>query len=450
MWRLCARLARTPRVRPFHALRPALLDDPYKTLGVGQLALALEIKKAYYKLAKQFHPDVNKDEGAETRFHNIQEAYEVLLDSDKKAQYDQFGAAAFDQNGGGGGGFGGGGFGAGGFHSGNPFGQGAGSPFGNINFEDIFGSAFGGGAGGARGRPQPRTYVGDNVEIMKTILFRDAVFGTKIQVNYSALEECGTCHGSGLKKGKNKSTCKQCGGLGQTVHYMQGGFQMASTCGGCGGSGVQIASSDACGTCRGHGATQLQQNNTIDLPPGLTDGAKLRVPGAGDAPEIARDAEIRTTRGDLIVRVRVTPDKRFSVLGNDIVHTLEVPMTTAALGGLIAVPTVDGDANIHIKIPSGTQPGRVISVPQRGMPIGRSLLNRGDMKVVVNVRTLRPETATQTALLEALADTFDDALARRSGEWEASGEKNPDCDHPSRLKRIETFLANTFKKLGGK
>lgn len=403
--------------RSFHSSNRQLLDfDPYQTLGVSKSATAKDIKKAYYGLVKKFHPDVNKEKDAEKKFHKIQESYELLNDKEKRAQYDQFGAAAFDANGnsnpyaGGGNPFGGAG-------GGNPFGGAQGNPFGGMgfDFEDLFKQAFNGGAGGAQGGRGGRggfvtEHVGDNIEVLKLISFKEAIFGTKIQVNYKAVESCGGCKGSGLKKGKSKSTCPQCHGSGQTTHVM-GGFHMASTCQTCQGTGVQIQQGDQCDTCHGNGVEEIPKSTSVEIPCGIMDGSRLRIPGAGDAPFVTKDPYNQTRNGDLIIRVHVGKDPSFTRLANNLIFQKEIKMTTAALGGEIIVPTIDGE-KIKLKIRPGVQNGRKLTIPEKGVPINRNINNRGDLEVVLAVKTLVPETPVQTALLEALADAFNDKEAK--------------------------------------
>lgn len=446
--------------RSFHATSRALaVSDPYKILGVDKSASTSDIKKAYYKLAKKYHPDINKEDGAEKRFHDIQGAYEILSDTEKKQQYDQFGASAFDQNGnstyGGGNPFGGG----------SPFGnaQGfGGGGFGNINFEDLFGAAFGGagrggrggGAGAGRGSSYVTEYRGDDIEVLKYLTFKEAIFGVQnSKVNYSVLDSCGTCKGSGLKQGKKKSTCSSCGGTGSTVHYMQGGFQMASTCMSCEGSGVSINPKDACGTCHGDGVSQATKSTEVDLPPGLSDGMRLRVSGEGDAPKITTGPGIRISKGDLIIRMKVKPDPRFKVSGSDIICKTNIPYTTAALGGQVEIPTVDGPS-VRLRVPSGTETGNTLSISGKGVPIRNNINNRGDLKVEFTVKIIKPDGAAQTALLEALADSIGDNNAKRTNiGWKQSSaedeksEKDSSCDHPSNLKKIESFLSDAFKRI---
>lgn len=442
---------RSANVRKFHSSSRSLINfNPYDVLGVDKNASSKDIKKAYYQLVKKYHPDVNKEKDAETRFHKIQESYELLNDKEKRAQYDQFGASAFDSNGNanayGGNPFGG--------AQGNPFGGGAGNPFGGMgfDFEDLFKQAFSGGAGaGGRGLFVTE-HVGDNIEVLKTISFKEAIFGTKVTVNYKAVDSCKTCSGSGLKQGKKKTTCSTCHGTGQSTHIM-GGFHMSSTCNTCHGTGVVIPRSDQCNSCHGNGVEEIPKSTNVDLPCGIADGTRLRIPGAGDAPIITKDQYNQTRNGDLIIRVHVTKDPVFTRVNNNILVNQEIPMTTAALGGEIVVPTIDGH-NIKLKIRQGTQNGRKLTVPERGVPVNRNINNRGDMEVVLNVKTLIPETPIQTALLEALADAFNDKNAKRTdAHWKLDLEDDDkkieetydENDlHPSKLNRIGKFLGKFF------
>lgn len=442
--------------RSFHSSTQLSIDfDPYKVLGVEKASSASDIKKAYYQLVKKYHPDVNKEKDAEKRFHKIQESYELLSDKEKRSQYDQFGAAGFDSNGNanpyGGNPFGG-------SQGGNPFGGGQGGhPFGGMgfDFEDLFKQAFNGGAGGRGGRGQGAyvtEHVGDNIEVLKTISFKEAIFGTKIDVHYKAVDACGTCRGTGLKTGKKKTTCVTCHGTGQSTHII-GGFHMASTCNTCQGSGVTINAADQCGTCHGNGVEEVPKSTTVDLPCGIADGSRLRIPGAGDAPFVTKDPYNQIRNGDLIVRVHVKKDPVFERSKNNIVVNKEILMTTAALGGEIVVPTIDGQ-NIKLKVRPGVQTGRKLTIPEKGVPINRNINNRGDMDVVLNVKTLIPETPVQTALLEALADAFDDKNAKRTdADWhldidETDGKSTEVIDendlHPSKLKRMGKMLGKFF------
>lgn len=448
------------QIRGFHASLARAIDfDPYKVLGVDKSADQKDIKKAYYTLVKKYHPDVNKEKDAEKRFHKIQESYELLSDKDKRAQYDQFGSAAFDANGNANP-FAGG---QNPFASGNPFGGAGGrggNPFGGMgfDFEDLFKEAFTGGgkSGGGRGSFVTE-HVGDNIEVLKSISFKESIFGTKVQVNYKAVDTCNTCQGSGLKTGKKKSTCPTCHGTGQSTHIL-GGFHMSSTCSTCHGSGVTIPKLDECGSCHGHGVQEIPKSTSVELPCGISDGTRLRVPGAGDAPFVTKDPYNQTRNGDLIIRVNVAKDPKFSRINNNIVVTEDILMTTAALGGEIVVPTIDGQ-NIKLKIRPGVQNGRKLTIPEKGVPINRNMNNRGDLEVVLNVKTLIPETPIQTALLEALADAYNDKNAKRTdAHWKLDlDDDNKKVDetydesdlNPSKLNRIGKFLGKFFNMDNG-
>lgn len=461
------------RPRAFHSSAIALqqFKDPYDALGVKKDATSSQIKKAYYKLAKQYHPDINKEPGAEKKFHDLQNAYEILSDDTKKQQYDQFGAAAFDSNGnatggpGGFGGFGGPGAGAGGY---GDFSGGFGN-FGGINFEDLFGAAFGGGggsgarAGGARSRSSMyREYKGDSTEVVHKLNFKDAVFGAKnVTLQFKVLDPCHTCHGSGLKSNAHKTTCPSCHGTGTQVH-IRGGFQMASTCQQCGGEGTITKPEDVCSTCHGEGVeVNSSKTITVDLPQGLQDGDVVRIPGQGSYPHMAVDPSVKDSmkmhRGDVIVRIRVDRDARFTVKNKyDIWFTKEIPITTAALGGSITIPTVD-DSQIRLKVKPGTQNDEIISIPNMGVPKMNG--ERGFLKVQYKIVIRKPQSKAEICLWEALADVTNDSNAKRSetvsksdasvdgGSADHTATSNP--DNPSALGRLENFISNTFKKIKG-
>lgn len=443
-----------PHVRLFHVSSKLLdeLKDPYSTLGVSNSATSSEIKKAYYKLAKKYHPDINKAADAQKKFHDLQNAYEILSDDSKRQQWDQYGPAAFSQGdagpsgaGGGAEGFGGfGGFGGGGF-------GGAGGGFGGINFEDLFGAAFGGGAGGAGGAggrsrgSMYREYQGSPIEISHRISFKDSVFGTKnVNLKYSAYDPCNTCDGSGLKPGASRSTCPGCSGTGTRVH-VRAGFQMASTCNQCGGEGSVLRDADTCQTCHGEGA-KLDKNHElkVDLPHGLQDGDVIRISGKGSYPNIAVDPAmkdtVRLSRGDLLLRIRVDKDPRFQIKNKyDIWFTQDIPITTAALGGVVTIPTVDGE-QVRLKVSPGTQHHDVVSIPQKGVPRG-SFGTRGDMKVQYRVVIKKPQSQAEKCLWEALADISGDSSAKRSvlssqPQQDQKGDGNPDT--PSALGKLES------------
>lgn len=433
--------------RAFSASAAVKIDfDPYNVLGVDKLSSASDIKKAYYQLVKKYHPDVNKDKDAEKRFHKIQESYELLSDKDKRAQYDRFGGAAFDANGNSNP------FGGNSYSSGNPFQGAEGNPFANMgfDFENLFSQAFNGGARGSRGRTSFATeHVGDDIEVIKTITFKEAIFGTKLKVNYKAVDSCKACSGRGLKAGKQKDTCPTCHGTGQITHIM-GGFQMASTCTSCSGSGATIKRGNECNACNGNGVEEVAKSADVELPCGIADGLRLRIPGGGDAPFVLKDKYNLTRKGDLIIRVHVLRDDTFERSKNNIILKQQIAMTTAALGGEIVVPTVDGE-NVKLKLRAGVQLGKKLVIPEKGVPINKNMSNRGDMEVVLSVKTLIPETPMQTALLEALADAFDDKTARRThADWklETDDDISQSIDekdlNPSKLQRIGKMLGKFF------
>lgn len=465
------------RVSKFHttSIRSQAIKDPYETLGVKSNASSSDIKKAYYKLAKKYHPDINKEPGAEKHFHDLQNAYEILSDDSKRAQYDQFGASAFDPNqqNPNGGGFNpfhssSGGFGS----SSSPFGD-----FGGINFEDLFGAAFNqGGAQSRGGRSNMyREFKGDSIHLSYKVNFKDAVFGQKnVKLNFNAYDPCNTCNGSGLKTGAKKKTCNSCHGSGTKIH-VRGGFQMMSTCPECQGEGTTVSSDDICGHCHGNGA-EFKRNKSIniDLPHGLQDGDVIRIPGQGSYPEMAVDPEmsksVKMSRGDILLTVRVDKDANFSVKNKyDIWYEKEIPITTAALGGTITVPTVDG-SSIRLKVSAGTQHGEVISVPNMGVPKSASNSTiRGNMKIQYKIVIRKPQSKAEKCLWEALADVTNDTSAKKtiikgesslnntttandiktpgSGASKVCDNSNP--DEPSALGRLEKFISNTFKKIKG-
>lgn len=425
---------------------------------MGKNASASEIKKAYYGLAKKYHPDTNKDPSAKDKFSAAQSAYEILSDADKKKAYDSYGAAAFDQNGGfnpgaaGGGpsggnpfaGFGGfGGFGGaqGGFQGG--FSQ-------DINFEDLF-SAFAGGARRGRGsRRSPfeeEIMVGDNIEMQTNISFMDAAKGVSKDINITPLVECKTCSGSGLKKGAQRAQCKSCGGTGARVTSM-GGFHMSATCSSCGGSGMSIPRGSSCGTCHGDGAVKERKTITVDIPGGVEDGMRLRVNGEGDAPLTgqAMGANIRGAKGDLYVLIRVAADPKFKRAGSDILYTASIPLTTAVLGGEIKVPTLDGD--IMVKVPTGSGTGDKTTLAGMGMKVLSGRRNaKGDLKVEFKVQMPKYLSANQRTILEMLADEMNDKTAKRImniGKMKGEEPKNAEDAHKN-----EGFLKSAWHNLTG-
>ena len=410
----------------FHTTAPlAAIPDPYKVLGVDKGASASDIKKAYYGMAKKYHPDTNKDANAKEKFAEAQSAYELLSDAKKRENYDRFGSAAFDQNGGfdpnaggnpfaGAGGFGG----FGGGFAGGPFGGGFAQ---DINFEDLFGAFAGGARRGARGRRNPfqeQILVGEDIEVQNNISFMEAAKGTSAEIKITPLTQCGTCKGDGLKSGAKRSQCKQCNGSGTRVHFMQGGFQVAATCDACGGIGMIVPRGSECGSCHGNGVVRETKTIKVDIPAGVEDGMRMRVSGEGDAPPTGTSAAAgaRTQKGDLYVTIRVAPDHRFSRNGSDILYTATLPLTTALLGGEVTIPTLDNE--VKVKVATGTGTGDRITLSGMGMKKlggrGGRFSPSGDLKVEFKVAMPKYLTGNQRTILEVLADEMGDKTAKRT------------------------------------
>ena len=382
-----------------------------------QNASSSDIKKAYYSLAKKYHPDTNKDPSAKDRFAEAQTSYEMLSDPKKKEAWDQYGAAAFDQGGGfdsSGGAAGGGPFGtdAGGFRGFSGAGFGA-----DINFEDLFGAFTGGARRGKSSRQSPfqeEVLVGHNIDVQTNISFMDAAKGTSKEIFITPLILCRTCSGGGLKKGQTRTSCKKCGGTGTRVHFMQAGFQMASSCETCGGQGVIIPRGAECGSCSGNGVVRQRKSVHIDIPGGVEDGMRLRVSGEGDAPAsgTAANPAAQSQRGDLYVFIRVAADSKFSRSGADVLYTASIPLTTAILGGEIKVPTLEDE--VKIRIATGTGTGDKITLSGMGMPrLGGRRNTLGDLRVEFKVSMPKYLTSNQRTILEMLADQMNDGNAKR-------------------------------------
>ena len=385
-------------------------------LGVSKDSSAADIKKAYYGLAKKYHPDTNKNTSAKDKFTEAQAAYELLSDPKKRQAYDSYGSAAFD----------GAGFdpraasGANPFAGGNPFaGFSAGgfcgfSGGGGINLDDLFGAFTGGATNSARNQ----VYVGDDIDIGVNISFLDAARGVTKDVHVNKTVACGTCTGSGLRRGASKTKCARCNGTGTRVHVMQAGFQMASTCEVCKGSGVRTARGSECGTCHGDGVVHQRTTVQVNVPPGVEDGMTLCMQGEGNMPPIGQATEAKPNwqMGDLNVRVRVAPDAKFSRAGSDVLYTAAIPFTTAILGGQIQVPTLDG-THVRVNVPTGTASGEKITLSGMGMNRldGRSRRSgKGDMKVEFKVRSPKYLSPNQRTIAEMLADEMGDETASRT------------------------------------
>ncbi|MDD4271376.1 MAG: molecular chaperone DnaJ [Patescibacteria group bacterium] len=339
--------------------------DYYNILGVNKNASADDIKKAFRKLAHEHHPD--KKSGDEAKFKEINEAYQVLSDSKKRSQYDQFGSAF--QNGQAGGAQGSGGFGdfSGGF---------------NVNMEDLgdifggLGDVFGFSGGGSRSRGQRR---GSDIQVLLNISFSEAVFGVEKEINLKKTVKCSRCHGEGKEPGTEVITCKTCGGKGRVVRVQRtilGNMQVQMECDTCHGEGKIFK--EKCSACRGAGLAQQIVNLKVKIPAGIDNNETIRLSGQGEAAAKGAPA------GDLYLKIRVNSDKRFERDGFNIKSRAEISFSQAALGDKIEVATVDG--LVDLKIPEGTQSGRVFILRGKGVPYlnGRG---RGDHLVEVIVKT---------------------------------------------------------------
>lgn len=370
----------------------------YETLGVDKKAPAEEIKKAYRKLAMKWHPDQNKDNPeAEEKFKEINEAYDVLKDEQKRAAYDRFGEAAF-QNGG---------MGARGGAGGPDF-SGFGGAFSDI-FEDMFGDIMGGGRG-RQSRTGPAR--GNDIQYTMEISLEDAYKGTEANIKVPIHETCGGCSGSGAAAGTGEETCPTCAGQGR-MRMQQGFFTIEKTCPTCGGAGKIIR--DPCKSCGGAGRVRKEKTLRVKIPPGVETGRRIRLAGEGEA-------GLRGgPNGDLYVLLAIRPHKYFKRDGTNLYCRVPIAMTTAALGGEIEVPTIAGKGT-KIKIPAGTQTGQQFRLKGKGMPVLRSEAT-GDMYIEVAVETPVNLSSKQRSLLEELDKSMGGKAAGKHSP-ESSGFMN--------------------------
>ena len=362
--------------------------DYYEVLGVPKGASDDEIKKAYKKLARKYHPDLNRNDPktAEEKFKEVNEAYDVLKDPQKKAAYDQFGHDAFDPRRGGSAG------------GGNPFG-GAGG-FGGFDMDDIF-DMFGMGGGSRRARRQGPER-GADLRYDLEISFEEAAFGKEIELSIPREENCPTCGGSGAAKGSTPETCSVCHGTGQEQvmqRTMFGSMMTSRTCSHCHGTGKIIK--DPCKDCRGTGRKSVTKKIKVNIPRGVDDGQRVRVTGGGEA-------GVRGgANGDLYVYIFIRPHKLFQRRGNDVIIEIPITFVQASLGDTVQVPTLDGA--VDLKVPAGIQTGTVLRIKGKGIPNLRGS-GRGDEHVRVKVTTPQKLSTKQKELLKEFAELSGDAV----------------------------------------
>jgi len=357
--------------------------DYYEVLGVAKTASKDEIKKGYRKLAILYHPDKNPgDHAAEEKFKEATEAYEVLSDDQKRPIYDQYGHAGLEGMGG-------------------PGGPGGFDPSAFQGFEDIFGdfggifeNLFGGGGGGGsrrRGGGHTGPSQGASLRYDLQISFQDAVFGTKAEVQYSRNEACGTCKGSGAAGGGGRKMCPTCQGAGQ-VRHSSGFFSIASPCPTCHGEGTTIE--NPCRDCGGSGLQKKRQKIIVTIPAGVEDGKRINIPRQGDA------GPNGGPYGDLFVFIRVKPHAHFERSGADLYCAVPISMTQAALGSEITVTALD-DRKLKLKVPAGTQNGKLLRIREEGVPVASG--RKGDLYIKIIVQVPTKLSSKARSLLEEVA-----------------------------------------------
>ena len=361
--------------------------DFYETLGVSKTATDAEIKSAYRKLAKKYHPDLNKEAGAAEKFKEIGEAYEVLSDPNKRRMYDQYGSAAFEQGGPGAGGFGG--FGQG-------FGQGFGgfSGFEEVDLSDMFDEFLGGFGFGSRGRSsEPRAQKGQDLLVRVKVTFEEAVFGVSKDITIDLDEACDECDGKG---GKGEETCSTCGGKGRVVSETRtilGVMQSQQTCPDCQGTGKTYK--NTCSKCKGKKTIRKEKTLSVEIPSGINNGERLRLTGKGSA------GFNGGPNGDLYIEVNVANHEIFKREGKDIYLVLPLSITEAILGCKKEVPTVHG--SVVLDISPGTQSGEKLKLRGKGVPGGS--FSKGDMYVITDVVIPKKLDRKQKSLIKDLDDT---------------------------------------------
>lgn len=361
--------------------------DYYEILGVGKSASSDEIKKAYRKVAMQYHPDRNPgDKAAEEKFKEAAEAYEVLSDPDRKTQYDRYGHAGVSGNG------------RGGHAGGNMNMDDIFSQFGDIFGDDIFGSFFGGGGGGGRSRGgRSRGVRGSNLRIKIKLTYEEIAKGVTKNVKVKKYVPCSTCSGSGAKDKNSIQTCSTCGGSGQVRRVSNtflGQMQTVTTCPTCNGEGTTITAK--CGSCKGEGRVFGEETVSIDIPAGVQEGMQLNLSGRGNA------GERGGMPGDLIVLIEEETHEELQRDGMNVAYDLHISFTDAVFGTQVEVPTIDGRAKI--KIPPGTHSGKIFRLKGKGFPAVQAY-QKGDQLIHVNVWTPQHLNAEEKALLEKLKNS---------------------------------------------
>lgn len=364
--------------------------DYYELLGVSKGADTKEIKSAFRTLARKYHPDVSQEPNAEDKFKEINEAYEVLSNDEKRARYDQFGHAGV--NGAAGGGY-----------------SASATGFGFEDIFDIFNSTFGGAGGGGNRRRTPGA--GSDRRVDVTIEFEESVFGVEHEIEFQRLEICDVCDGSGAEEGSHPTTCTTCNGAGEVRQVQQtflGSMVRVATCPNCGGNGTII--SNPCSNCDGAGRRRQKTVLSVKIPAGVREGLQIQVRGEGDA------GERQAPAGNLYVVVHVKDHKFFKRRDNDIILDININIAQATLGDLIRVDTVDG--KVELTVPPGTQTGKVFRLRGKGIPRLRSdgtNSGRGDQLVYVQVETPTKLTEKQQELFEELAGTFGGEIIPQTG-----------------------------------
>ncbi|WP_069790969.1 molecular chaperone DnaJ [Cyanobacterium sp. IPPAS B-1200] len=362
--------------------------DYYQILGVSRDATKQEIKRAYRQQARKYHPDVNKEPGAEDKFKEINKAYEVLSEPETKARYDRFGEAGVS----------GAGAGASGF---DPNDMGG---FADI-FETFFGGGFGGGGGATTGARRRGPARGDDLRLDLRLKFREAVFGGEKEIKIPHLETCEVCDGTGAKKGSGVKTCPTCNGAGQVRRATRtpfGSFAQVTVCPTCNGEGQIIE--EKCESCGGQGRKQQNKKLKITIPAGVDNGTRLRVTGEGDAGTRGGPA------GDLYVYLSVETDSQFKRDGNNIYSEITISYLQAILGCRLKVATIDGDE--EITIPAGLQPDTVTTLRDKGVPKLGNAVSRGDHLITVHVEIPTKISSEERDLLEKLAQIKGDHTSK--------------------------------------